>query len=44
MQAPSLARKSAKTPAEAKELLQLHAATYPDFTHWREADTSIAPG
>ncbi len=37
MQAPSLARKAGKTPAEAKELLQLHAATYPDFAHWREA-------
>ena len=37
MQAPSLARKSGKTLAEAKELLQLHASTYPDFTRWREA-------
>ena len=36
MQAPSLARKSGKTLAEAKELLQLHAKTYPDFTRWRE--------
>ena len=36
MQAPSLARKSGKTLAEAKELLQLHASTYPDFTRWRE--------
>jgi DNA polymerase-1 len=23
--------------SQAKELLQLHAATYPDFAHWREA-------
>ena len=30
MQAPSLARKTGKTLAEAKELLRLHAATYPD--------------
>jgi DNA polymerase I len=37
MQAFSLARKSGKTLAEAKELLQLHASTYPDFTRWREA-------
>ena len=37
MQAPSLARKTGKTLAEAKELLQLHASTYPDFTRWREA-------
>ena len=37
MQAPSLARKTGKTLAEAKELLQLHALTYPDFTRWREA-------
>ena len=31
MQAPG------KTLAEAKELLQLHASTYPDATRWREA-------
>jgi hypothetical protein len=32
MQALSLARKSGKTLAEAKELLQLHVSTYPDFS------------
>jgi DNA polymerase I len=37
MQAPSLSRKTGKTLAEAKELLQLHASTYPDATRWREA-------
>jgi DNA polymerase I len=37
MQAPSLARKTGKTLAEAKELLHLHASTYPDATRWREA-------
>jgi DNA polymerase I len=37
MQAPSLARQSGKTLPDAKELLQLHATTYPDFTRWREA-------
>jgi DNA polymerase I len=36
MQAPSLARKSGKTLAEAKELLLLHERTYPDFARWRE--------
>ena len=36
MQAPSLARKTGKTLAEAKELLRLHAKTYPDCTRWRE--------
>ena len=37
MQAPSLSRKTGKTLAEAKELLQLHASSYPDATRWREA-------
>jgi len=37
MQALSLARKSGKTLTEAKELLRLHATTYPDLARWREA-------
>jgi DNA polymerase I len=36
MQAPSLARKTGKTLAEAKELLRLFATTYPDCMRWRE--------
>jgi DNA polymerase I-like protein with 3'-5' exonuclease and polymerase domains len=32
---PMLARRAGITLAEAKELLTLHAATYPDFTRWR---------
>jgi DNA polymerase I len=31
-----LAAKAGVSLAEAKELLALHAATYPDFTRWRE--------
>jgi DNA polymerase I-like protein with 3'-5' exonuclease and polymerase domains len=32
---PRLARSAGITLAEAKELLALHSATYPDFTRWR---------
>jgi len=35
MQAPSLAAKAGLTLAEAKELIELHSATYRAFAHWR---------
>jgi DNA polymerase I-like protein with 3'-5' exonuclease and polymerase domains len=35
MGAPALAAKAGISVAEARELLALHAATYPDFTRWR---------
>ena len=35
MQAPSLAQKAGITLAEARELISLHAETYPTFARWR---------